>query len=48
VTDYGDDQPLLMDYYGFPPQLYNLKFVSRGDGELSKRIVDLYKAVRTS
>ncbi|KAF9452866.1 Extradiol aromatic ring-opening dioxygenase [Macrolepiota fuliginosa MF-IS2] len=43
VTDYGDNQPLLMDYYGFPPQLYQLKFVSRGDAELSKRVVDLYK-----
>jgi aromatic ring-opening dioxygenase catalytic subunit (LigB family) len=23
VTDYGDENPLLMDYYGFPPELYN-------------------------
>lgn len=32
-----------MDYYGFPPQLYQLKFTSRGDAKLSKRIVDLYR-----
>lgn len=34
-----------MDYYGFPPQLYELKFISRGDAELSKRVVELYKEV---
>lgn len=43
VTDYGDNQPLLMDYYGFPPELYQLKFISRGDAALSKRVVELYK-----
>ena len=32
-----------MDYYGFPPELYQLKFKSRGDSALSQRIVDLYK-----
>lgn len=32
-----------MDYYGFPPELYQLKFKSRGDSALSHRIVDLYK-----
>jgi len=43
VTDYGDDQPLLMDYYGFPAALYQLKFKSRGDSELSRRVVSLYQ-----
>ncbi|EKM82834.1 hypothetical protein AGABI1DRAFT_34839 [Agaricus bisporus var. burnettii JB137-S8] len=43
VTDYGDNQPLLMDYYGFPPELYELKFISRGDVKLSQRVVELYK-----
>ncbi|KXN90504.1 4,5-DOPA dioxygenase extradiol-like protein [Leucoagaricus sp. SymC.cos] len=43
VTDYGENQPLLMDYYGFPQQLYDLKFISRGDAALSKRVVDLFK-----
>ncbi|OBZ75293.1 4,5-DOPA dioxygenase extradiol-like protein [Grifola frondosa] len=43
VTDYGDENPLLMDYYGFQPELYRLKFKSRGDSALSKRLVELYK-----
>ncbi|KAI0670526.1 Extradiol ring-cleavage dioxygenase class III enzyme subunit B [Trametes maxima] len=43
VTDYGDENPLLMDYYGFQPALYQLKFKSRGDSTLSKRVVELYK-----
>ncbi|KAK7023911.1 4,5-DOPA dioxygenase extradiol-like protein [Favolaschia claudopus] len=43
VTDYGDENPLLMDYYGFPPELYQLKFKSRGDTALAKRVVELYE-----
>ncbi|KAK1234473.1 hypothetical protein PQX77_002327 [Marasmius sp. AFHP31] len=43
VTDYGDENPLLMDYYGFPKPLYELKFKSRGDSKLSNRVVDLFK-----
>jgi len=43
VTDYGDENPLLMDYYGFQPELYELKFKSRGDTALAKRVVELYK-----
>jgi aromatic ring-opening dioxygenase catalytic subunit (LigB family) len=45
VTDYGDENPLLMDYFGFQQELYQLKFKSRGDAFLSQRIVDLYKEV---
>jgi hypothetical protein len=47
VTDYGDENPLLMDYFGFPQELYQLKFKSRGDSSLSQRIVNLYKEVRS-
>jgi len=43
VTDYGDENPRLMDYYGFQPELYALKFKSRGDSTLSQRVVELYK-----
>ncbi|KAI0781087.1 Extradiol ring-cleavage dioxygenase, class III enzyme, subunit B, partial [Trametes elegans] len=43
VTDYGDENPLLMDYFGFQPALYELKFKSRGDSALSQRVVQLYK-----
>ncbi|KZT11441.1 Extradiol aromatic ring-opening dioxygenase [Laetiporus sulphureus 93-53] len=43
VTDYGDSNPLLMDYFGFQPALYQLKFHSRGDSALSQRVVQLYK-----
>ncbi|KAJ6500446.1 Extradiol ring-cleavage dioxygenase, class III enzyme, subunit B [Mycena sanguinolenta] len=46
VTDYGDENPLLMDYYGFPPDMYKLKFKSKGDSALSKRVVELYKEGR--
>jgi len=42
VTDYGDENPLYYDYYGFPDEFFNLKFKSRGDSELANRIVDLY------
>ena len=45
VTDYGDENPLLYDYYGFQPALYQLKFKSRGDSALSQRVVQLYKDV---
>ncbi|TFK42759.1 Extradiol ring-cleavage dioxygenase, class III enzyme, subunit B [Crucibulum laeve] len=41
VTDYGDENPLLMDYYGFQPEMYRLKFKSKGDSKLSQRVVDL-------
>ncbi|KAF4578575.1 hypothetical protein EYR36_000382 [Pleurotus pulmonarius] len=43
VTDYGDENPLLMDYYGFSPELYQLKFKSRGDKTLANRVVELFK-----
>ncbi|PPQ78517.1 hypothetical protein CVT25_011789 [Psilocybe cyanescens] len=42
VTDYPEN-PLLMDYYGFPPELYQLKFKSKGDSKLAQHVVDLYK-----
>ncbi|KAG5342210.1 hypothetical protein C0989_004522 [Termitomyces sp. Mn162] len=45
VTDYGDENPLLMDYYGFQPSMYELKFKSKGDSKLSQRIVQLYHEV---
>lgn len=48
MTDYGDENPLLMDYYGFQPELYKLKFKSRGDSTLSQRVVQLYKEVRNA
>ena len=44
VTEYAEN-PLLMDYYGFPPELYQLKFKSRGESRLSQRILELYKQV---
>lgn len=43
VTDYGDNQPLLMDYFGFGPQFYELKFSSQGSSELSQMTVDAFK-----
>ena len=46
VTDYGDENPLLYDYFGFQPSLYKLKFNSRGDSAISQRIIQLFKEVR--
>ncbi|KIJ46386.1 hypothetical protein M422DRAFT_29252 [Sphaerobolus stellatus SS14] len=43
VTDYGDENPLLMDYFGFEPQMYKVQFKSRGDSVLSQRIVNIFK-----
>ncbi|ORY89118.1 Extradiol ring-cleavage dioxygenase class III enzyme subunit B [Leucosporidium creatinivorum] len=43
VTDYGEENPLLMDYFGFPPQLYEVAFKSSGDSALSERVVGLLK-----
>ncbi|KAJ7582588.1 Extradiol ring-cleavage dioxygenase class III enzyme subunit B [Mycena floridula] len=43
VTDYGDENPLLYDYYGFDRELYQLKFKSRGDSALSNRVVEALK-----
>ncbi|KAJ7090239.1 Extradiol ring-cleavage dioxygenase, class III enzyme, subunit B [Mycena belliarum] len=42
VTDYGDENPLLFDYHGFPRELYELRFKSKGDSALSNRVVELY------
>lgn len=33
------------DYYGFPPELYQLKFKSKGSSKLAQRVVDLYEQV---
>lgn len=46
MTDYGEENPLLMDYYNFTPELYKLKFSSRGDAQLSQRVVELFHQVR--
>ena len=35
-----------MDYYGFQPSMYQLKFKSKGDSKLSQRIVQMYHEVR--
>ncbi|KAH9180351.1 Extradiol ring-cleavage dioxygenase class III enzyme subunit B [Lactarius sanguifluus] len=43
VTDYGDENPLFMDYHNFDPELYRLKFSSRGDATLSRRVVQLFQ-----
>ena len=45
MTDYGDENPLLMDYFGFQKELYELKFKSHGDTALSERIVAAYTEV---
>lgn len=39
VTDYGDDQPLLYDYYGFPPEFYQARWHSNGSTELTDRVL---------
>ena len=43
VSNYGKDQPLLYDYYGFDREMYKLKFSSDGSEELSKSVVEAFK-----
>ncbi|BGP12106.1 hypothetical protein JCM10213_005213 [Rhodosporidiobolus nylandii] len=43
VTDYGEENPLLYDYFGFPSDLYNVNFKSSGDHALAERVVTLLK-----
>ncbi|KAJ7771759.1 Extradiol ring-cleavage dioxygenase, class III enzyme, subunit B [Mycena metata] len=43
VTDYGDENPLLMDFHNFSSEFYQLEFKSKGDSALSKRVVELYE-----
>lgn len=43
VTNYGKDQPLLMDYFGFDREMYKLKFSSDGSQELSESVVAAFK-----
>lgn len=45
MTDYGDENPLLMDYFGFSPEFYELKFSSRGDATFSRRVLELFHQV---
>ena len=45
MTDYGDENPLFMDYYGFDPEMYKLTFKSRGDSALAELIVNTFKEV---
>jgi aromatic ring-opening dioxygenase catalytic subunit (LigB family) len=37
-----------MDYYGFSPEFYKLKFSSGGDAQLSQRVVELFNQVTLS
>lgn len=46
VADYGDENPLFYDYYGFQSAMYNIKFKSRGDSAVAQRVVELLKSVR--
>lgn len=48
VTDYGDNNPLYYDYYGFAPSFYELAFRSKGDKALASHIVDTLQQVHTS
>lgn len=43
VADYGAENPLLMDYYGFPRELYQVKFKSRGDSGVAQEVVQALK-----
>ena len=45
VTDYGDENPLFMDFHNMDPEVYKTKFSSRGDATLSSRVVQLFKNV---
>ncbi|KAN0128487.1 hypothetical protein V8E53_013694 [Lactarius tabidus] len=42
VTDYGDENPLLMDYHRFDTECYTIRFSSCSDAALSWRAVHLF------
>lgn len=42
MTDYKPENPLLYDYYGFPEQLYDITYRSRGDSALSAHITETF------
>ncbi|GAA5881685.1 hypothetical protein JCM3774_005337 [Rhodotorula dairenensis] len=44
VTDYGEKNPLLFDYFGFPTELYEVEFNSRGDHAVAERVVQVLRA----
>ncbi|EIW85280.1 Extradiol ring-cleavage dioxygenase class III enzyme subunit B [Coniophora puteana RWD-64-598 SS2] len=48
VSNYEGQNPLFMDYYGFGPELYQIKFNSQGDRSLSQRVVDSFTEVGCS
>ena len=39
-----ENPPLLYDYYGFPDETYNIKYPVKGDGELAKRLSDIFNS----
>ncbi|GAA5961643.1 hypothetical protein JCM8115_004718 [Rhodotorula mucilaginosa] len=41
VTDYGDQNPLLFDYFGFPDELYEVEFNSKGDHAVAEKVVQV-------
>jgi hypothetical protein len=45
VTDYGDENPLFMDFHNLDPEVYKVRFSSRGDATLSSRVVQLFQNV---
>ncbi|KAG8953374.1 hypothetical protein FRC00_006367 [Tulasnella sp. 408] len=45
VTDYGEENPLLYDYYGFEREFYEVTFSSKGDSDVANRVVDLLQKV---
>ncbi|KAH9819714.1 Extradiol ring-cleavage dioxygenase, class III enzyme, subunit B [Melampsora americana] len=44
VTDYGNDQPLLYDYYGFPDHFYTTQWHSNGSSAISSHVVSTLKS----
>ena len=46
VTDYGAENPLLYDFYNFDKELYDIKWRSKGDANLSKRAVEAFQKVQ--
>ncbi|KAG0146014.1 hypothetical protein CROQUDRAFT_45041 [Cronartium quercuum f. sp. fusiforme G11] len=48
VTDYGTDQPLLFDYYGFPEHFYKTQWHSNGSSDLSAKVVSALRSAGIS
>lgn len=44
----NEENPLFYDYYGFPKELYEIKWKSFGSSEIANKVVELLQKVMCS